>query len=83
MAKAKKEGGFEQSLNRLEEIVGRLEGEDLDLEESLALFEEGVKLAEACGARLDAAEKRVTLLMKDRDKGLVQTPFEPATAAED
>jgi exodeoxyribonuclease VII small subunit len=83
MAKAKKEGGFEQSISRLEEIVGRLEGEDLDLEESLALFEEGVKLAEACGARLDAAEKRVTLLMKDRDKGLVQTPFQPDPAAED
>lgn len=83
MAKAKKEGGFEQSLNRLEEIVGRLEGDDLDLEESLALFEEGVKLAEACGARLDAAEQKVTLLIKDREKGLAQTPFEPAAAAEE
>ncbi|MFH1059577.1 MAG: exodeoxyribonuclease VII small subunit [Pseudomonadota bacterium] len=83
MAKAKKEGSFEQSLNRLEEIVGRLEGEDLDLEVSLALFEEGVKLAEACGTRLDAAEKKVTLLIQDRAKGvLVETPFEPA-AAED
>lgn len=79
MAKAKKEGSFEQSLNRLEEIVGRLEGDDLDLEESLALFEEGVKLAEACGARLDAAEKKVTLLIQDRAKGvLTETPFEPA-----
>jgi exodeoxyribonuclease VII small subunit len=79
MAKAKKEGGFEQSLKRLEEIVDRLEGDDLDLEQSLALFEEGVKLAEACGQRLDAAEKKVTLLIKDREKGLLETPFpEPA-----
>jgi exodeoxyribonuclease VII small subunit len=82
MAKAKKEGGFEQSLKRLEEIVDRLEGDDLDLEQSLALFEEGVKLAEACGQRLDAAEKKVTLLIKDRERGLLETPFpEPAPAA--
>ncbi len=83
MAKAKKEGSFEQGLNRLEEIVARLEGEDLDLEESLALFEEGVKLAETCGQRLDAAEKKVALLLKDREKGLVETPFSPAPGEED
>ncbi len=83
MAKAKKEGGFEQGLNRLEEIVARLEDEDLDLEESLALFEEGVKLAEACSQRLDAAEKKVALLLKDREKGLVETPFNPAPGQED
>jgi exodeoxyribonuclease VII small subunit len=85
MAKAKKEkeGGFEDSLKRLERIVARLEGEDLPLEESLALFEEGVKLAEACGQRLDAAEKTVTLLLKDRAKGLVPTPFAPAGQEED
>ena len=83
MAKAKKEGGFEQGLNRLEEIVARLEDEDLELEESLALFEEGVKLAEACGQRLDAAEKKVTLLLKDRAKGLVETPFSPPPGQED
>lgn len=83
MAKAKKDGGFEQSLNRLEEIVSRLEGDELDLEESIALFEEGVKLAEACGQRLDAAEKRVALLIKDRDKGLIETPFQPAPSEDD
>lgn len=83
MAKVKKEGGFEQSLKRLEEIVDRLEGDDLDLEQSLALFEEGVKLAEACGMRLDAAEKKVTLLIKDRERGLLETPFpDPAGGAE-
>ena len=83
MAKAKKEDSFEQSLARLEQIVNRLEGDQMDLEESIALFEEGVKLAEACGQRLDAAEKRVTLLIKDREKGLVETAFEPAAPAED
>lgn len=76
MAKAKKEGGFEQSLKRLEEIVDKLEDEELELEEAIALFEEGVKLAEACGQRLDAAEKKVTLLLKDRQGGLSQVPFQ-------
>jgi exodeoxyribonuclease VII small subunit len=83
MAKAKKEGGFEQSLRRLEEIVDKLEDEELELEEAIALFEEGVKLAEACGQRLDAAEKKVTLLLKDRQGTLTQTPFAPALAGEE
>lgn len=77
MAAAKKEPGFEQSLKRLEEIVDKLEGEELSLDDSLKLFEEGVKLAEACGSRLDDAEKKVTLLLKDRGQKLVQEPFEP------
>lgn len=77
MAAAKKEPSFEQSLKRLEEIVDKLEGEELALEDSLKLFEEGVKLAEACGRRLDDAEKKVTLLLKDRQQKLMQEPFEP------
>jgi exodeoxyribonuclease VII small subunit len=75
---AKEEPSFEKSLARLEEIVDRLEGDELSLEESLALFEEGVKLAEQCGKRLDAAEKKVTLLLKDRQGALQQTPFDQA-----
>ena len=77
MAAAKKAPSFEQSLKRLEEIVDKLEGEELALEDSLKLFEEGVKLAESCGRRLDDAEKKVTLLLKDREQKLVQEPFEP------
>jgi len=77
MAAVKKALNFEQSLKRLEEIVDKLEGEELALEESLKLFEEGVKLAESCGRRLDDAEKKVTLLLKDREQKLVQEPFEP------
>jgi exodeoxyribonuclease VII small subunit len=77
MTAAKKAASFEQSLKRLEEIVDKLEGEELALEDSLKLFEEGVKLAEACSSRLDDAEKKVTLLLKDREQKLVQEPFEP------
>ena len=75
MAKQKKEPGFEQSLTRLEEIVDKLESEELELEESLTLFEEGVKLAEQCNRRLDQAEKKVTLLIKDKGGDLLEEPF--------
>jgi exodeoxyribonuclease VII small subunit len=77
MTAVKKAASFEQSLKRLEAIVDKLEGEELALEDSLKLFEEGVKLAETCGHRLDDAEKKVTLLLKDREQKLVQEPFEP------
>ncbi|MGC4089876.1 MAG: exodeoxyribonuclease VII small subunit [Polyangiaceae bacterium] len=54
---------FEASLERLSAIVERLEGGELPLEESLRLFEEGVKLARSAQARLDSAEKRVEELL--------------------
>ena len=50
---------FEGTLERLHEIVEQLEGGELPLEESLRLFEEGVRLSRASQARLNAAEKRV------------------------
>lgn len=54
---------FETALSRLGDIVQRLEGGELPLEESLKLFEEGVRLARAAESRLDAAEKRVEELL--------------------
>lgn len=55
--------GFEDSVRRLSEIVQRLESGELPLEESLRLFEEGIRLARASQSRLDAAEKRVEQLL--------------------
>ncbi|MCB2228963.1 MAG: exodeoxyribonuclease VII small subunit [Desulfarculaceae bacterium] len=77
MAKAKQEPGFEKSLERLEEIVDQLEEGELELEQSLALFEEGVKLAQTCNQRLDEAEKKVALLLKNSEGALSEAPFEP------
>jgi exodeoxyribonuclease VII small subunit len=54
---------FENALGRLSEIVERLEGGELPLEESLKLFEEGVRMARTAESRLDAAEKRVEELL--------------------
>ena len=59
---------FEASLERLTKIVDRLENGDLGLEESLTLFEEGIRLARSAQERLDAAEKRVEeLIALDQD----------------
>lgn len=57
------ERSYEEAVARLEEIVGRLENGELPLEESLALFEEGVKLAKYCTGKLDAAEGRLQILL--------------------
>jgi exodeoxyribonuclease VII small subunit len=57
------QSSFEQSLKRLSEIVEKLESGELGLEDSLRLFEEGVKLARQAQTRLDGAEKRVEELL--------------------
>lgn len=67
---------FESSLARLEEIVSVLEQGDLPLEQSLKLFEEGVKLSRLCAARLDEAERKVEMLTKDGQGKPVATPFD-------
>lgn len=66
---------FEESLKQLETIVERLEKGDLPLEESLRLFEEGMKLSAGCKQELDAAEGKVQLLTKQRDGSLKTEPF--------
>jgi exodeoxyribonuclease VII small subunit len=60
---------FEDALKRLGQIVEQLESGTLPLEESLVLFEEGVRLARASQARLDAAERRVEELLTVDDDG--------------
>jgi exodeoxyribonuclease VII small subunit len=54
---------FEEATRRLSQIVAELEGGDLALDRSLALFEEGVRLARAAEERLDRAERRVEELL--------------------
>ena len=53
---------FEAAFAKLEEIVGKLEAGDLPLDEALALFEQGQKLAAYCGTKLDEAELKVQKL---------------------
>lgn len=67
---------FAAALSRLEEIVQELEKGDLLLEQSLKLFEEGVKLARLCTKRLDEAERKVEILLKEKDGKISPRPFE-------
>ena len=66
---------FEESLKQLEKIVDQLERGDLPLEESVRLFEDGVRLSSACKQELDAAEGKVQILMKERDGSIRAEPF--------
>ena len=66
---------FEDSLKQLEAIVNQLEKGDLPLEDSIKLFEEGIRLSSACKEELDAAEGKVQVLLKQRDGSLKPEPF--------
>ena len=60
---------FEKKLSRLEEIVNKMESGELSLDDSLKLFEEGVKLSRECNKELNEAEQKVKLLTAVNDKG--------------
>ena len=62
------EMSYEDSLERLEDIVSRLESGNLPLDESLELFEEGTRLTKVCQKRLTEAELRIEKLMADGDR---------------
>ncbi|MEI6208031.1 MAG: exodeoxyribonuclease VII small subunit [Desulfuromonadales bacterium] len=68
---------FETSLKKLEDIVKRLEGGSLSLEDSLKAFEEGVKYSTFCSGKLNEAERRVDVLLRQKDGSLKREPFEP------
>ncbi len=67
---------FEEALNRLESLVTKLEGGDLPLEEALRAFEEGVRLARLCTARLEDVERRVHLLVQGPGGTAQEVPFD-------
>lgn len=64
---AEKKTTFENSLKELEKIVRRLEEGDSSLEDSLKLFEDGVRLSRECQERLNQAERRIEVLLRDED----------------
>jgi len=73
---------FEQAMERLEQIVERLESGDLSLDASLEAFEEGVALARGSAAQLDAADRRIETLIREGDEWLVRS-FEGVEDDED
>ncbi|RUL65034.1 exodeoxyribonuclease VII small subunit [Dyella dinghuensis] len=67
---------FEHSLDELEQLVARMEGGDMSLDESLGAFERGIGLYRHCQQALDKAELRVRLLL-DPEAPDTAEPFEP------
>lgn len=64
MTKKKSDLSFEEKLSRLEEVANLLENEDLGLDESISLYEEGIKLSKDCLTALQDAELKITELKK-------------------
>ncbi|MCD6560577.1 MAG: exodeoxyribonuclease VII small subunit [Deltaproteobacteria bacterium] len=67
---------FEDAMKKLEEIVQNLESGDLPLEDALNVFEEGTKLSKFCSSKLEEAEKRVNVLVRDVNGKYNLEPFE-------
>lgn len=75
---AKKELGkkkFEDALEELEKVVEQLESGELSLEDSLAAFEEGVRLVKHCNQKLTEVEKKIELLVQDKEGKLQLKPL--------
>ena len=66
---------FEDTFKKLEAIVNKLETGDLSLEESMKLFEEGMRLSRICSQKLAEVQKRVELLLKAEDGSLLSQPL--------
>lgn len=76
----KRSDQFEEALQRLQEIVDKLEKGDLPLEEAMESFSDGMRLAQFCHKKLEEAENRVQVLMKDQQGGWTAAPFDASPA---
>ena len=74
---SKEEASFENKLARLEELTAKLESGDLPLEQALKTFEEGMKLSQQLAQMLDAAERKIEVLLAKPGGGAVIKDFEP------
>ena len=68
---------FEAALKELEGIVKQLESGEAKLEDALQLFERGVKLSRFCSQKLEEAEKKIEMLVRDSQGEYKAIPFEP------
>ncbi len=78
-----RELSFEKALEELEKIVAKLEEGGLPLNESLSLFERGVKLARFLREELEKAEKKVEILLRDEKGEMKKEPFQIGKATEE
>jgi len=83
MADPSRTNEFEKAFQQLEKIVQRLEGEELPLDESLQLFEEGIRLSRFCHQRLSEVEKKIELILADAKGQPVTEPFDEEDSVHD
>ena len=74
---------FEKAFQQLEKIVQRLESEELPLDESLQLFEEGIRLSRFCNQKLEEVEKKIELILADAKGQPRVEPFEESDVEEE
>lgn len=74
MAKKSEEKSFEELMEELENITTKLEKEQISLDESVKLFEEGMNISKECNKKLEEAEKRITMLVETKE-GFEETNF--------
>lgn len=72
----KEELSFEELMKRLEDVTSKLENEELNLDESVSLFEEGMNLSKKCNETLEKAEKRISILLENNGE-LIEENFVP------
>ncbi|MBS3741252.1 MAG: exodeoxyribonuclease VII small subunit [Candidatus Cloacimonetes bacterium] len=63
---------FEEAINRLQEIVDKLENGKLDIEESLKYYEEGIKLSKLCSEKLEKVENKITELQTNKQEEITE-----------
>lgn len=74
---------FEKAFQQLEKIVQRLEAEELPLDESLQLFEEGIRLSRFCNQKLEEVEKKIELILADAKGEPRVEPFDEELAEDE
>lgn len=74
--KTENDKSFEEAMSELEQIVARLEKGDVSLEESIANFQQGIELSRYCAAKLDDAEKKISILLQDEEGNLIEKDFD-------
>ena len=67
---------YEESLAELEKIATEIEKGDLGLEQAISEFEKGIKLSKECSEKLDDAEKRINILVKNENGEMTEEEFE-------
>jgi exodeoxyribonuclease VII small subunit len=83
MAARLKTNEFEKAFQQLEKIVQQLESENLSLDDSLQLFEEGIRLSRFCNQKLEEVEKKIELILADAKGQPVLEPFDAADDEEE